>query len=299
MKTSGNRRILIAFDGSFHANEATRYIGSIPRFRHMEIVLFHVFQKIPECYYDMENATPMASRMKEIHAWEAQQEHDMEDALTKARQCLVDAGVPEANIRVELRERKKGIARDIAAEARQGYAAIVVGRKGVRRIRELVMGSVSAKLLERLTYVPIIIVGRASNAERILLAVDRSEGAMRAVSFAARALADSTCDMTLAHVTRGNAGDCLEEARDIMNEALDKAVARMMRAGVARERIATRMISGAQSRAAVLVQKASQGKFGTIVVGRRGLSRVREFFIGRVSNKVIQLVRDQAVWVVS
>lgn len=33
-----------------------------------------------------------------------------------------------------------------------------------------------------------------------------------------------------------------------------------------------------------------------IIVGRRGLSGVREFFIGRVSNKVIRLARKNTVW---
>ena len=48
-----------------------------------------------------------------------------------------------------------------------------------------------------------------------------------------------------------------------------------------------------------IVKEANEGGYGTIVVGRRGLSRVREFFIGRVSMKVIQLARKHAVWVVS
>jgi hypothetical protein len=36
-----------------------------------------------------------------------------------------------------------------------------------------------------------------------------------------------------------------------------------------------------------------------IVVGRRGLSRVEEFFMGRVSDKVLQLAKEMAVWVVT
>jgi nucleotide-binding universal stress UspA family protein len=161
------------------------------------------------------------------------------------------------------------------------------------------MGSVSAKLLERLTHVPLIVVGRKAGSERVLIAVDPSEGAMQAVSFAARTLGSSDCRFTLANVIRGDGEGCVEELRNKVNQSLDAAAARLARCGVDRERISTRMISGARSRAAVLVQKADQGGFGTIIVGRRGLSRVGDFFIGRVSNKVMQLVRDQAVWVVS
>jgi nucleotide-binding universal stress UspA family protein len=48
-----------------------------------------------------------------------------------------------------------------------------------------------------------------------------------------------------------------------------------------------------------IVEEARARNFSTIVVGRRGLSRVEEFFIGRVSNKIVHMARDKAVWVVS
>ena len=41
-----------------------------------------------------------------------------------------------------------------------------------------------------------------------------------------------------------------------------------------------------------------EGGYGTIVVGRRGLSKVYEFFMGRVSDKVLHLAKDMAVWIV-
>ena len=39
--------------------------------------------------------------------------------------------------------------------------------------------------------------------------------------------------------------------------------------------------------------------FKTIVIGRRGLSRLQQFFMGRVSKKVVYLARGLAVWVVN
>jgi nucleotide-binding universal stress UspA family protein len=47
------------------------------------------------------------------------------------------------------------------------------------------------------------------------------------------------------------------------------------------------------------VEEARNSSCGTIVMGRRGLSRVEEFFMGRVSKKVLQLAKWNAVWVVS
>ena len=43
----------------------------------------------------------------------------------------------------------------------------------------------------------------------------------------------------------------------------------------------------------------SRGKHGTVVVGRRGVSNVKDFPIGRVPIKLVQLINNQAVWVVN
>ncbi|MBE9535512.1 MAG: universal stress protein, partial [Proteobacteria bacterium] len=48
-----------------------------------------------------------------------------------------------------------------------------------------------------------------------------------------------------------------------------------------------------------IIQYALKGEYGTIVVGRRGLSEVEEFPMGRVSNKIIHMSKELAVWVVS
>ena len=79
----------------------------------------------------------------------------------------------------------------------------------------------------------------------------------------------------------------------------DEAKGVLTGSGFDPERISTKIITGARSRAAAIVQEARDGGYGTIVVGRRGLSRVRDFLMGRVSNKLISLAKNQAVWVVN
>jgi nucleotide-binding universal stress UspA family protein len=63
--------------------------------------------------------------------------------------------------------------------------------------------------------------------------------------------------------------------------------------------IATRMATGVLSRAGAIIEEALKWGYGTIVVGRRGLSHVEEFSMGRVSNKIIHMAKEMAVWVVS
>jgi nucleotide-binding universal stress UspA family protein len=40
------------------------------------------------------------------------------------------------------------------------------------------------------------------------------------------------------------------------------------------------------------------GGYGTIVVGRRGISKAEQFLFGSVSNKIVQNAKDCTVWVV-
>ena len=72
-----------------------------------------------------------------------------------------------------------------------------------------------------------------------------------------------------------------------------------MNYGFNANQIGTDIITGAESRAGTIIQEATEGGYSTIVVGRRGLSRIKEFIMGGVSNKIIQMAREQAVWVVS
>jgi nucleotide-binding universal stress UspA family protein len=50
------------------------------------------------------------------------------------------------------------------------------------------------------------------------------------------------------------------------------------------------------SKAILAVQK--QGEFGTVVVGKRGVSKAEEFLFGSISNALVHHTHDCTVWVV-
>jgi nucleotide-binding universal stress UspA family protein len=112
-------------------------------------------------------------------------------------------------------------------------------------------------------------------------------------------------EVTLLHVIRGleswtaDASEELQNAEKAATTLLEESVDRLERTGLNRDRISTKIRSGAASRAEAIVEEARNSGCGTIVMGRRGLSRVKEFFMGRVSKKVLQLAKWTAVWVVS
>ena len=50
--------------------------------------------------------------------------------------------------------------------------------------------------------------------------------------------------------------------------------------------------------AELILHERQSGGYGTIVVGRRGMSKKEEFLFGSVSNKIVREARDCTVWVV-
>lgn len=87
-------------------------------------------------------------------------------------------------------------------------------------------------------------------------------------------------------------------ARKEMAKSLKTARIELINAGFKADKVSTQIVTKAISRAGAIADIPNRENFGTIVMGRRGHSSVRDFFIGRVTNKVIQTARDRTVWVI-
>jgi len=73
---------------------------------------------------------------------------------------------------------------------------------------------------------------------------------------------------------------------------------RLMTSGFNEAQIDQQILKNKVSRAASIKKYAETKGFGTIVVGRRGLTFVQEFLMGRVSRKILHMADRLAVWVV-
>ena len=305
------KKILLAIDGSQQSLEAVRYVGRLLAPKNIEVVLFHVMWKVNEALYDIGIESLYHQRIMDIRTWELEQKKQTQAFMNKARRILIDSGLPEKLVTVNIHQRKAGIARDIIIESKEGYCAVVVGQKGLSKLKDLVIGSVAEKLINKIAHIPLWVVGGKPETEKILLALDASEGSMRAVDYVGAMMGGSNCSVTLLHVTRDvhflqqidtipSEHDALtkEIAKDIM-PVFDEAENRLINAGLIPGQVTTSLITGISSRAGAIIEEARQGGYGTIAIGRRGMSKVEEFFMGRVSNKVIHLAKETAVWVVT
>ncbi len=89
------------------------------------------------------------------------------------------------------------------------------------------------------------------------------------------------------------------EDQAAMKPVFEEAKARLFKAGFKTAQVRTKIVKGVTSRAASLIEEAKKNVYGTIVVGRTGVSQVDEFNIGRVTNKVIHHAENMAVWIIA
>lgn len=154
--------------------------------------------------------------------------------------------------------------------------------------------------------------------KKILVAFDDSENAIRAVAFVTETFAP-THQVTLFSVLQDTAALCdlnspeltpyfkqqqqsfctLEEKKkSLINEALKQAKQMLLDAGFNPEKISMKVEPKSKGVARDIVDEASSG-YDVVVLGRRGISGVREFFFGSVSSKVIQAAKDVSILIVN
>jgi nucleotide-binding universal stress UspA family protein len=145
---------------------------------------------------------------------------------------------------------------------------------------------------------------------KILVALDASENALRAVDYVGEITGGTPgFHVMLLHIVRFPSRDHFpsddewqkgcDSAEKNGKRILADGVERLKGLGVNESSISIHMVrAGGVSIAAEIMQVQKDEGFGTVVVGRRGVSKAEEFLFGSVSNKVVHYSRNCTVWVV-
>ena len=154
--------------------------------------------------------------------------------------------------------------------------------------------------------------------QRILVAFDDSENAMRAVELIAKTF-DPTGHVTLLSIIQDTVSLCEmnspeltpyfisqqnhfclieEKKKELIQTALEKAKTILLGAGFSEDHIEIRIETKKRGVARDIVE-VSQSGYDILVMGRRGLSGIKEFFLGSVSQKVFSLSKDISVLIVN
>ncbi|MCP4621916.1 MAG: universal stress protein [bacterium] len=282
MDTTIRRKVLLAVDGSDQALEAVRYIGTVVAPDRTDVVLFSVGIGFPDVFHDMDNNPLYRSKKPKVMGWLADHQLVIGEFKEKALKILAFAGFPEDAIDVKTQTKKAGILKDIIQESYQNYSAIVVGRTGVSRLKDLILGSMCHKLAEKIKHIPTVIVAGMPTSRKILVALDESIEAMRGVSCIGALAGAGDLEISLCHCLKPpvmsqftSEGPDKAEAEQDWREYhanrfkpyMDEATQRLVDAGINAKQISHDYIFVRINTIQEVIDTAHDGKFGTICSG--------------------------------
>jgi nucleotide-binding universal stress UspA family protein len=155
-------------------------------------------------------------------------------------------------------------------------------------------------------------------ASKILIAVDESKNSMKAVNYVAKGM-NSAATVTLFSVLPDATAACgldsptltplfrksrqafcaIEDTKkDTVKAFMQEAKKVLVESGFASKNVAIKILKKKTGIARDVLKEVERGKYDTLVIGRRGLSGVKQFVLGSVSNKIVKFVKKASVIVV-
>jgi len=146
--------------------------------------------------------------------------------------------------------------------------------------------------------------------KNILIAVDESENARRAVSYVGQLLGGlPNFKVLILHIIPDPEEDYfpsvsekekwIEEHKKQIDILLEDHRRILIQAGFDENAVTTRStLRYCPSMAECILEERDKTEYNTIVVGRQGLSRSEQFLFGSISSKIVNHARDCTVWVV-
>lgn len=307
------RKILVAVDGSSYSNNTLQYLGSL-------------FAPVPEMKLHLLSVVACSSlpagkewlgelELMNILPPEAQKRlRTAKTYMNTATARLEKLGIAAERVTTEVRLARIALADDILNQARQGlFDAVVIGRRGLSKLEELVMGSVSAALFEKAHDVPLWIIDGQVDSRKFLVPIDGSFCSLMAVDHLSHILAGSShCRITLFHSTA-----MLSTVRTIDPQVLYDRWGRewceehlgrpdslfhapkqiLVESGIPEENIGWLHTAKGIEAARQILRQALIDDYGTIVIGRRG-EEVRKGLFRGVSDRVVLMGDQVAIWIV-
>lgn len=309
---SPKRKVLIAVDGSENAMDAVRYAGHFFDPEHADITLIHIMAELPDKVDDLKSIASIAPTAGENEPWQLKMADQTQKMMETAESILIGIGYEKASIQIIIRHRKNGVANDIKAESAKDYDALVLGRRGVNDPTDIIVGATAYRMMSAIDHLPVVIVGDKPDPNHILIGFDGSKNGFKAVECAGKLMPRRDREVFLCHVSPAmnmpfGDGNVIPENQEKkwadqgkrqMSELIKQAETRLAGAGFTPELIKTEILTGRTSRAVIISKTAENRHCGTVVIGRRGLSMIQEFMMGRVTMKVLHKAHQQAVWIV-
>ena len=314
MVTKKDKTIVVPIDGSENAFKSLNYIKQIFGSKHkLKISLVYLLSKLPAVFLEKsKNSHETITLVQDI---EKKKSKMAERILADAKDRLMNIGFTPKAVETVFRDITVGVARDICswAEKNKRADAIFISSRGRSRLDAIFTGKIANKVLECVKVCPVWMVKGNVKSKNVLLAVDNSENAMRAVDHAGFMLSGTDVMVTVFHskrdLRRFVPKEVLEEfpgvqkfwqkkAGEVMAPYMKKAREMLIQTGLAESQISLKLVDGSRSAARDILVEAEENATGTIILGKKGYSNVEAYSMGSTTKKVLDRASDMAVCIV-
>jgi len=306
------KQILIAVDGSIYSSQSLKYVALL--FGDNPDIHFHLMT----CISASESIVPVAADSRNslfpVNPGVARKRERAQRCLQNAMDKLLDLQIPAERIHSSVEISGPDIGSTIQLQAEHLLMdSILVGRRGLNTLSEILLGSISATLLKKCHRIPLWIIDGEIENRNFLAPVDGSLPSMVAIDHLAHIM-EGQKDITifLFHCHR-----FLEKKSEARPESFYQVWGKkwcdihlsgddhlfqgptqlLVEAGIPESNIIILPEVPDLEAAHGILRQAHKHQCGTIVIGRRGDGTTKGI-LGGVSDRTVKHAQDIALWVV-
>jgi nucleotide-binding universal stress UspA family protein len=306
------KEILIAIDGSVYSNQSLSYISTL--FAASTDIHFHLCTWITAGASVMPSIADSRNSLIPSGGARLKKETAAKRYLKKASEKLIRAGIAPERIHSSVQVSGYNIAAAIQQTAEKDLLdSILIGRRGLDGISEMLMGSVSTTLFRRCHNTPLWIIDGEVQSKNFLVPVDGSPYSLMAIDHLCHIFAKrEDIRIYLFHCT-ALFGKKLQCSPELFYQKWDKEWCDthlsgsgclfngpqqlLLDAGIPEQQIKILPEITDLEEAHGIIRQAKKQVCGTIVMGRRGAGMAKGL-LGGVSDRAIKRVQDLALWIV-
>ncbi len=307
------KKLLVALDTSVYSSNTLHYLERL--FSHLDDIRLHLLSVVT-C-----NPTETASAWLNETELQSTLNNEEQRRFAAAKKFLRHSterlgrnNISPDLVTTEVKLSRSNPGAEILNIARKGmFDAMVLGRRGVSKLEELIMGSVSSTMFEKCHDVPIWIIDGQVDSRKFLVPVDGSCFTLRAVDHLCFILQNNPhAEITLFH-----SDAMFARTQELDSEYCNQFLTRewcwkhrgidefyflaprqmLINSGFPAERIHRLETKKGMYPSRQIVRQALIDDFGTIVMGRRD-KEIGKGIFGSVTEKVMAMSVNTAVWVV-
>jgi len=262
------RKILVPIDGSASSIMAEETAATIAKKTGASVTVLHVMQELRLGYRLPSNIQDELLGSIEQHA---KSTVDNAKALFYEEKVEVDAEMMGGSDSAD----------SILEFSQKDYDLVIMGARGENEKDPYALGSVTKKVV-RHTRCPTLIVKKVSPLANLLVCIDGSEHAIRALSYGVKLAEKLGASITLLNVQERRLYESSPKAAEELGErVLSKALGSI---GKRKVKVSKKLEFGVPSD--VIAEVAEKGNHDLIILGSRGLGTVERFLLGSVSDDV-------------